>query len=243
MYKGYPPSDALSPSPSPVPARISPHLLSSPLFSFARFMSGNPDYSPKPVSGAIIGISCTCILAALPLIGLTVVSKPAHPAARATRIAWYLTGFAALVLLSSHITPLVTAIRLFLDKEPANPIDDPQDLGPVAFALQGLTLIFEIAACRAVFYATLPLGATRARKWTFIILDLFSFGVLLGTFIGALVGTEDYHSGMCGNQCTYVVLQPTSSFTLMTDYVCPYLVRREKLRESYLVTAVTSHEF
>jgi len=209
-------------------------------------MSYNPDYSPKPVSGTIVGISCICILAALPLIGLTVLSKPAHPAARGTQITWYMTGFAALVLLSSHITPLVTAIRLLLGKSPSQrwnvDSENAQDLGPVAFALQGLTLIFEIAVCRAIFYATLPLGGTRVKRWTFIILDMFSFGALLGTFVGALAGTQEYKSGMCYSKCTYVFLQPISLFDLMPEYACPHLVRREKSRKSYPVNVVDRYE-
>ena len=129
-----------------------------------------------------------------------------------------LTGLAALILLSSHIVPLVVAV-CFIRSPKMVTGSEGSDFGPVAFALMGLTLIFEIAACRSIFYATLPLGVTRAKKWTFIILDVLSFGALVGTFIGALVGTADYETGMCGNSCTYASVYLILPFNLITNCV------------------------
>ena len=53
-------------------------------------MSYYTDYSPEPVTRTIIAVSCISIVGALPLIGLSLVAKPAHLATRGTRIAWYL---------------------------------------------------------------------------------------------------------------------------------------------------------
>jgi len=188
------------------------------LFTAVRFMSYYTDYSPEPVTRTIIAVSCISIVGVLPLIGLSLVAKPAHLATRGTRVAWYLTGLAALILLSSHIVPLVVAVW-FIRSPKMVTGSEGSDFGPVAFALMGLTLIFEIAACRSIFYATLPLGVTRAKKWTFIILDVLSFGALVGTFIGALVGTADYETGMCGNSCMYASVYLILPFNLITNCV------------------------
>ena len=188
------------------------------------------EYGEVPVTSAIVATSSVSILGALLLLGLSVVAKPAHPATRGTRIAWYLTGFAALVLLSSHIPPLVAAIRAFVDRDALRIANHRGiDLGTVTFALQGLTLIFEIVACRSIFYATLPMSVTRRKKRTFIILDMFSFGALVGTFIGALAGTvdnEDRGIGLCGYRCQYAFFCLIPWFMSMTNCVHACQVRR-----------------
>ena len=155
------------------------------------------------VSGTIIGVSCVCILGALPLVGLSVVAKPAHPATRGTLIAWYLTVLATLILISSHIPPLVMAIRHFVDRKPLPAFVDDLDLGPVTFALQGLTIIFEIATCRILFYVTTPL---KSKQWKrrLIIVDSVSFILLVGSFIGSLAITAGYKTGMCYGPCRCV---------------------------------------
>jgi len=167
------------------------------------------------VPGTIIGISSICILSALPLIGFSVVAKPAHPATRGTRIAWYLTVFATLILLSSHIPPLVTAIQHFVDRKPMPAFVDGLDLGPVTFALQGLTIILEIAACRILFYVTTPLRSKQWEKRRLVIVDSVSFILLVGSFIGSLAVTAGYKTGMCYGPCK-CVSSSRGAFKLLT---------------------------
>ena len=167
-------------------------------------MSYDSGYDAEAVPGTTIGISSICILSALPLIGFSIVAKPAHPATRGTRIAWYLTALATLILISSHIPPLVMAIRHFVDRKPVPAFVDGLDLGPVTFALQGLTLIFEIAACKSLFYATVPLSSKLWEKRRLIILDWISFILLVGSFVGSLAVTAGYKTGMCYGPCKCV---------------------------------------
>jgi len=81
---------------------------------------------------------------------------------------------------------------------------DGLDLGPVTFALQGLTLIFEIAACKSLFYATVPLSSKLWEKRRLIILDWISFILLVGSFVGSLAVTAGYKTGMCYGPCKCV---------------------------------------